>query len=424
VVDSSASQTPFTPKGDASAKTGQLHYYAKARYYDPELGLFLTEDPFQGVVDVPPSLHKYLYAHANPTVYFDPTGMCVFGLPCPKVVEDAIVDVAYFVVGFAEGAKEKQESLELAKEKSPYELFLEPWVQEAVRIESLLFRVIDADLRGGFRGMLEERDKILDEELARLEQSVEALPIVRTLSAMAVVEGSALGGDSREAARHAGQRSLDATEDALLALGLARTRGVIAAERSSAPGAVLRELEVVRSAPAKAPTPATRGPQVLEQAQGRTPRTTGVGDNARLRLLPEGETFVPRGIIARGDAALDFVPSRYRTTVSRSFRGEPVAEALTEDLIVYRRWSGSAVEIGSPWFSPQPYAHPGNARRYLALPQDNTAASLTAFRIPRGTVVLRRKVGTQVGVEGFGDYALGGGTQIYLPDPSVAIPIR
>ena len=49
-------------------------YYAKARYYDPELGLFLTQDPFEGVLDTPPSLHRYLYAYQNPTVYTDPTG--------------------------------------------------------------------------------------------------------------------------------------------------------------------------------------------------------------------------------------------------------------------------------------------------------------------------------------------------------------
>jgi len=49
-------------------------YYAKARYYDPELGVFLTQDPFEGVLDTPPSLHRYLYAYQNPTVYLDPSG--------------------------------------------------------------------------------------------------------------------------------------------------------------------------------------------------------------------------------------------------------------------------------------------------------------------------------------------------------------
>ena len=46
----------------------------KARFYDPDLGQFLNQDAFEGVVDTPPSLHKYLYAFANPLVFFDPSG--------------------------------------------------------------------------------------------------------------------------------------------------------------------------------------------------------------------------------------------------------------------------------------------------------------------------------------------------------------
>ena len=49
-------------------------YYAKARFYDPELGLFLNEDPFEGDPLTPPSLHRYTYAFANPTVYIDLNG--------------------------------------------------------------------------------------------------------------------------------------------------------------------------------------------------------------------------------------------------------------------------------------------------------------------------------------------------------------
>jgi RHS repeat-associated protein len=68
-----ASFNPFGFTGhERDDETGL--YYAKARYYDPELGLWLTEDPFQGEIDTPPSLHRYLYAFQNPTVYVDPTG--------------------------------------------------------------------------------------------------------------------------------------------------------------------------------------------------------------------------------------------------------------------------------------------------------------------------------------------------------------
>jgi RHS repeat-associated protein len=49
--------------------------YMKARFYDPELGLFLSHDAFEGSVDTPPSLHKYLYAFGNPTVFIDLSGL-------------------------------------------------------------------------------------------------------------------------------------------------------------------------------------------------------------------------------------------------------------------------------------------------------------------------------------------------------------
>jgi RHS repeat-associated protein len=49
-------------------------YYAKARFYDPEIGRFTTQDSVVGQVDDPPSLNRYFYANANPTTFIDPTG--------------------------------------------------------------------------------------------------------------------------------------------------------------------------------------------------------------------------------------------------------------------------------------------------------------------------------------------------------------
>ncbi|MDA8021303.1 MAG: hypothetical protein MPN21_28050 [Thermoanaerobaculia bacterium] len=70
-VGSSANRFGFTGH-EHDEETGLI--YAKARYYDPEIGLFLTEDPFQGEPLTPPSLHRYLYAFQNPTIWRDPTG--------------------------------------------------------------------------------------------------------------------------------------------------------------------------------------------------------------------------------------------------------------------------------------------------------------------------------------------------------------
>jgi RHS repeat-associated protein len=49
-------------------------YYAKARFYDPNVGRFISEDPFQGDIATPPSLHRYIYTYGNPTMFIDPYG--------------------------------------------------------------------------------------------------------------------------------------------------------------------------------------------------------------------------------------------------------------------------------------------------------------------------------------------------------------
>jgi RHS repeat-associated protein len=72
--------TELTSSKNRFAFTGHIFdeetglYNAKARYFDPKLGRFLTQDSFLGQIDNPPSLHRYFYANANPLRYVDPTG--------------------------------------------------------------------------------------------------------------------------------------------------------------------------------------------------------------------------------------------------------------------------------------------------------------------------------------------------------------
>ena len=49
-------------------------YYLRARYMNPALGRFVTMDTFAGSNTDPITLHKYLYANANPITYSDPSG--------------------------------------------------------------------------------------------------------------------------------------------------------------------------------------------------------------------------------------------------------------------------------------------------------------------------------------------------------------
>jgi RHS repeat-associated protein len=49
--------------------------YARARYYDPDLGLFVSADPREAPVGEAPWLHRYAYAKDNPEKYADPDGL-------------------------------------------------------------------------------------------------------------------------------------------------------------------------------------------------------------------------------------------------------------------------------------------------------------------------------------------------------------
>ncbi len=48
--------------------------YARARYYDPEIGGFVSRDSYEGRLEEAPSLHRFAYAWMNPTKFSDRTG--------------------------------------------------------------------------------------------------------------------------------------------------------------------------------------------------------------------------------------------------------------------------------------------------------------------------------------------------------------
>jgi len=56
---------------------GLDQYYLRQRYYDSEIGRFTRRDTFEGSTNIPLSLHKYLYTHANPVNHTDPSGLLI-----------------------------------------------------------------------------------------------------------------------------------------------------------------------------------------------------------------------------------------------------------------------------------------------------------------------------------------------------------
>ena len=67
------SANKFGYTGHQMDKESGLIYF-QARYYDPQIGRFITQDPFEGDWMTPMSLHRYLYAYGNPTSYIDVDG--------------------------------------------------------------------------------------------------------------------------------------------------------------------------------------------------------------------------------------------------------------------------------------------------------------------------------------------------------------
>ncbi|WP_254614821.1 RHS repeat-associated core domain-containing protein [Myxococcus sp. CA056] len=78
--------------------------YARARYYDSELGSFISRDSFGGRVDDVPSLHRYVYGHVNPLRYTDPTGHCVNFFAKDVVSWSNCVESGQVLAGYGAGA--------------------------------------------------------------------------------------------------------------------------------------------------------------------------------------------------------------------------------------------------------------------------------------------------------------------------------
>jgi len=68
----------FTFAGEqVDDETGLI--YLRARYYDPEIGRFLSRDSFPGFAGTTQSLNRYAYAGNNPVNLVDPSGELAFG---------------------------------------------------------------------------------------------------------------------------------------------------------------------------------------------------------------------------------------------------------------------------------------------------------------------------------------------------------
>jgi RHS repeat-associated protein len=67
---------PFRYSGELWGSKTELQYL-RARWYDPSIGRFITQDTYEGDISNPLSLNLYAYAQNNPERFIDPSGHMV-----------------------------------------------------------------------------------------------------------------------------------------------------------------------------------------------------------------------------------------------------------------------------------------------------------------------------------------------------------
>jgi len=71
-------------------------YYLRARYYNPQLGIFMTMDPYAGSLFQPSSQHSYQYVDANPVNGTDPSGLLTLPeFSISKAIQGALRSISY-----------------------------------------------------------------------------------------------------------------------------------------------------------------------------------------------------------------------------------------------------------------------------------------------------------------------------------------
>jgi RHS repeat-associated protein len=308
------SENRFGFTGHELDEEGEL-YYAKARFFDSRSGRFASEDPFAGIADTPPSLHRYLYAYGNPTVFADPNGEATVEVFGRKVwMPDAVVDWTLYQVGQATGLAEQLQHRVQSLQDAARSDSIEPapilggLAREAQRGFERNGRLIRAYREGGFLGLDRERQNILTEAIADAKTKLRELPVVRLNAPIAEAFDAQLQGSSLGVARAKVRFAFEATEDALLIAGTAAAIQSAAA-RTPAMASRVAIAEEAAAADVVAAQNAIRAQAAVEaeSVSGVGARNIGALDSpAMVEDVAQGFVNQPRSIraqVMRGAAA-------------------------------------------------------------------------------------------------------------------------
>ncbi len=378
-------------------------YYAKARFYDPELGRFLTSDPVAGGIFEPPSLHPYLYAYANPTVYVDPDGRCVGSLQRTELCQAIARGLAFVIAGdpVADAEREVERRAKVVEGRRAFraEMGRDPLPDEVVWSQD------GRALTSGF----EEIDTSGRIEPDRAEWAVVAAGIG---TRMAVAGARAAGaGATEQILTGAGQLTDEAVGE-IVGVSPGDVAGLVRLARrpSSGPAGAM----VVVESPGGGVDLAPSGN--VSAAPFAAGRATVGGSRSAAEVVDSAVAAEDAGRAVR---YAPVKPGPLPDAVARTFRSSSyTAHVVSQPTVLYRAYGGRAGALGQFWTRTRP-SGPLQAQVDLALRPEwgNTAVQVIEIRVPAGTKIYEGAAAGQ------GDL-LGGGNQVFIPavDPSWVVP--
>lgn len=347
--------------------------YARARFYDPEIGRFLTQDPFEGTTSMPPSLHRYLYGYSNPTVWVDPTGEINVGIALREVFEagEKVVSKLKDSINesdFAQDGLGKKISSDATKALSVAGGSLEMAAEAADQINNLVNIALLFQSEDGLQAVRELRQQAVSELRDELIEG-----------ARTVASSSQLAHEIREDPVQAGvQLAVFATQKAT------GSASFIQDLRNGDPDAVYETGKTLTkfATTLAVGSSASRAPHVAGTAAETATR-------AGRELVPIGRNSARKLLERRG------LTRKQADDIVNSFRGQIYSRQgqAGEIFTVTEGSSGSAsgvfVSRGSVGSTPQERV------RRLALPPSNTGVVESQARLTRDQLLLEGEVAAQ-----------------------------
>ena len=152
-------------------------YYLRARYMNPSVGRFITMDSYEGSIDDPVSLHKYLYANANPVSNSDPSGYVTVNQVKQnvKIISVAIIIVSPTLYSATIEYKHNQQVMQQGMQIVKALRVLEPIITGGSIFSSIYGDQIVAlshELICGIENSVEVCNRLRDEAIAEFVQVV------------------------------------------------------------------------------------------------------------------------------------------------------------------------------------------------------------------------------------------------------------